>query len=116
MRKENMWQEMLKVFYCHLIWVLPPSSPVIWVKQAPPPGGGGKGEGGMVGPQCNTTAKNDGPLHQPPLRRNEMVFIFHRFVPPTNVGGIAIDSYAVEYKEARFDWGSARRRVWPVGG
>ncbi len=45
-----------------------------------------------------------------------MVFIFHRFVPPTNVGGIAIDSYAVEYKEARFDWGSARRRVWPVGG
>ncbi len=45
-----------------------------------------------------------------------MLFIFHRFVPPTNVGGIAIDSYAVEYKEARFDWGSARRRVWPVGG
>jgi hypothetical protein len=45
-----------------------------------------------------------------------MVFIIHRFVPPTNVGGIAIDSYAVEYKEARFDWGSARRRVWPVGG
>jgi hypothetical protein len=62
------------------------------------------------------TAKNDGPFHLSPPWRNEMLFICDRFVPPTNVGGIAIDSYAVEYKEARFDWGSARRRVWPVGG
>jgi hypothetical protein len=52
----------------------------------------------------------------PLFRRNKMLFFSDRFVPPTNVGGIAIDSYAVEYKEARFDWGSARRRVWPVGG
>jgi len=38
-----------------------------------------------------------------------------RFVPPSDMGGLPIDSYAVEYKRARQDWGSARRRVWPVG-
>jgi hypothetical protein len=47
--------------------------------------------------------------------KEAIILSCYRFVPPTNIGGIPIDSYAVEYKEARFDWSSARRRVWPVG-
>ena len=31
------------------------------------------------------------------------------------VGGVPIDSYAVEYKEARSEWTQAKRRVWPAG-
>ena len=37
-----------------------------------------------------------------------------RFVPPTNVGGLPVDAYAVEYKEQREDWRQAKRRVWPA--
>ena len=39
-----------------------------------------------------------------------------RFVPPTNIGGLPLDAYAVEYKETRHEWNLARRRVWPLGG
>ena len=38
-----------------------------------------------------------------------------RFVQPTDMGGLPIDAYAVEYKESRSDWISAKRRVWPAG-
>ena len=38
-----------------------------------------------------------------------------RFVPPTNIGGLPLDAYAVEYKETRHEWNLARRRVWPLG-
>ena len=38
-----------------------------------------------------------------------------RFVPPTNIGGLPLDAYAVEYKETRHLWNQARRRVWPIG-
>ena len=38
-----------------------------------------------------------------------------RFVQPTDMGGLPIDAYAVEYKESRSDWTSAKRRVWPAG-
>jgi len=37
-----------------------------------------------------------------------------RFVQPTDMGGLPIDAYAVEYKESRSDWEGARRRVWPA--
>jgi len=37
-----------------------------------------------------------------------------RFVPPTDMGGLPIDAYAVEYKDLRADWVTARRRVWPA--
>lgn len=37
-----------------------------------------------------------------------------RFVPPTNIGGLPLDAYAVEYKETRHQWNQARRRVWPI--
>ena len=36
-----------------------------------------------------------------------------RFVNPTDTGGLPIEAYAVEYKEAMQDWNEARRRVWP---
>ena len=32
------------------------------------------------------------------------------------MGGLPIDAYAVEYKDLRADWVTARRRVWPAGG
>ena len=38
-----------------------------------------------------------------------------RFVPPTDMGGLPVDAYAVEYKEVRSDWISSKRRVWPAG-
>ena len=38
-----------------------------------------------------------------------------RFVPPTNIGGLPLDAYAVEYKETRHLWNQAKRRVWPIG-
>ena len=38
-----------------------------------------------------------------------------RFVQPTDMGGLPIDAYAVEYKESRSDWSTAKRRVWPAG-
>ena len=41
--------------------------------------------------------------------------LYSRFVPPAYVGGVPIDSYAVEYKEARSEWTQAKRRVWPAG-
>ena len=34
---------------------------------------------------------------------------------PTDIGGLPIDSYAVEYKYVKQSWPEARRRVWPVG-
>lgn len=37
-----------------------------------------------------------------------------RFVAPTDTGGLPIDSYAVEYKEATQDWNDAQRRLWPA--
>ena len=37
-----------------------------------------------------------------------------RFVPPTDTGGLPVDAYAVEYKDTRKDWISAKRRVWPA--
>ena len=37
-----------------------------------------------------------------------------RFVPPTDTGGLPIDAYAVEYKDTKSDWISAKRRVWPA--
>ena len=30
------------------------------------------------------------------------------------LGGLPIESYAVEYKEAQMSWPDARRRVWPL--
>ena len=36
-----------------------------------------------------------------------------RFVPPTDIGGLPVDAFAVEYKEAREEW-PGRRRVWPA--
>ena len=36
-----------------------------------------------------------------------------RFVNPTDTGGLPIEAYAVEYKEAMQNWNEARRRVWP---
>ena len=36
-----------------------------------------------------------------------------RFVNPTDTGGLPIEAYAVEYKEAQQQWNDARRRVWP---
>ena len=40
--------------------------------------------------------------------------MFIRFVPPTDVGGLPVDAFAVEYKEQREDWTQAKRRVWPA--
>jgi len=37
-----------------------------------------------------------------------------RFVPPTDTGGLPVDAYAVEYKNTKSDWISAKRRVWPA--
>jgi hypothetical protein len=37
-----------------------------------------------------------------------------RFIAPVNTGGLPIESYAVEYKEATQQWQDARRRVWPA--
>ena len=37
-----------------------------------------------------------------------------RFVPPTDTGGLPVDAYAVEYKDTKSDWISAKRRVWPA--
>ena len=38
-----------------------------------------------------------------------------RFVPPSDIGGLPLDAYAVEYKETRHQWNQAKRRVWPIG-
>ena len=35
-----------------------------------------------------------------------------RFVPPTDSGGLPIESYAAEYKEDGQDWNASKRRVW----
>ena len=37
-----------------------------------------------------------------------------RFVAPTDTGGLPIDSYAVQYKEAMQEWNDAYRRLWPA--
>ena len=37
-----------------------------------------------------------------------------RLVAPTDIGGLPIESYAVEYKEATQEWQNAQRRVWPA--
>jgi len=37
-----------------------------------------------------------------------------RFVPPSDIGGLPLDAYAVEYKETRHQWNQAKRRVWPI--
>ena len=37
-----------------------------------------------------------------------------RFVPPTDTGGLPVDAYAIEYKDIKSDWISAKRRVWPA--
>ena len=37
-----------------------------------------------------------------------------RFTPPSDTGGLPVDAYAVEYKDSRKDWISAKRRVWPA--
>lgn len=37
-----------------------------------------------------------------------------RFVPPTDTGGLPVDAYAIEYKDTKSDWISAKRRVWPA--
>lgn len=37
-----------------------------------------------------------------------------RFVAPVDTGGLPIEAYAVEYKEASQDWQDSSRRVWPA--
>jgi neurocan core protein len=37
-----------------------------------------------------------------------------RFVDPTDIGGLPIESYAAEYRQNRQHWREARRRVWPA--
>ena len=54
-------------------------------------------------------------IQQAVLDRVTSTTLHYRFVPPVNTGGLPLDAYAVEYKETRHQWDSARRRVWPVG-
>ncbi|XP_059086244.1 fasciclin-2-like isoform X2 [Tigriopus californicus] len=37
-----------------------------------------------------------------------------RFVSPSDTGGLPIEAYAAEYKEATKEWNDADRRVWPA--
>ena len=53
-------------------------------------------------------------IQQAVLDRVTSTTLHFRFVPPTNIGGLPLDAYAVEYKETRHEWNLAKRRVWPV--
>ena len=48
------------------------------------------------------------------LDRVTSTTLHFRFVQPTNMGGLPLDAYAVEYKETRHEWNLAKRRVWPI--
>ena len=54
-------------------------------------------------------------IQQAILDKTTATTLQFRFVPPTNIGGLPLDAYAVEYKETRHLWNQARRRVWPIG-
>ena len=54
-------------------------------------------------------------IQQAVLDRVTSTTLHFRFVPPTNIGGLPLDAYAVEYKETRHEWNFAKRRVWPIG-
>ena len=54
-------------------------------------------------------------IQQAVLDRVTSTTLHFRFVPPTNIGGLPLDAYAVEYKETRHEWNLAKRRVWPIG-
>ena len=60
-------------------------------------------------------ARNPTEIQQAVLDRVTSTTLHYRFVPPVNTGGLPLDAYAVEYKETRHQWDSARRRVWPIG-
>jgi len=53
-------------------------------------------------------------LQQAILDKSTATTLQFRFVQPTDIGGLPLDSYAVEYKYPNEDWRSARRRVWPI--
>ena len=53
-------------------------------------------------------------LTQAVLDRVTSTTLHFRFVQPTNMGGLPLDAYAVEYKETRHEWNLAKRRVWPL--
>ena len=52
-------------------------------------------------------------IQQAILDKTTATTLQFRFVPPTKMGGLPVDAFAVEYKEQREDWSQAKRRVWP---
>ena len=54
-------------------------------------------------------------IQQAVLDKVTSTTLHFRFVPATNIGGLPLDAYSVEYKETRHLWNQARQRVWPIG-
>lgn len=62
-------------------------------------------------------AREPSKIQQAVLDKQTATTLQFRFVPPTDVGGLPVDAFAVEYKETRGDdWTQAKRRVWPARG
>ena len=59
-------------------------------------------------------AREPSEIQQAVLDKVTATTLQFRFVPPTDIGGLPVDAFAVEYKEQRNDWTQARRRVWPA--
>ena len=59
-------------------------------------------------------AREPSKIQQVIIDKTTATTILFRFVAPTDTGGLPLDAYAVEYKDSRKDWISAKRRVWPA--
>ena len=59
-------------------------------------------------------AREPSEIQQAVLDKVTATTLQFRFVPPTDIGGLPVDAFAVEYKEQRDEWTQARRRVWPA--
>ena len=68
--------------------------------------------GTAVHPIKLAVAHPPGQIRQVMVEKVTATSLHFRFVPPEDTGGMPIDSYIAEYKEARQSWKEARRRFW----
>jgi len=57
-------------------------------------------------------AGKPGPIQQVVLELVTATSLRFQFVPPVDTGGLQVESFTAEYKEARQSWAEARRRNW----
>ena len=68
--------------------------------------------GTAVHPIQLAVAHPPGQIRQVVVEKVTATALHFRFVPPEETGGMPIDSFIAEYKEARLSWKESRRRHW----